>query len=61
MHPCHPPVTTHDPQSGSRYTAMAFNSVGKFTKEDTFGHFETQNESIHNAPKHRAVVGGGGR
>ncbi|GAB4108045.1 MAG: hypothetical protein Kow00105_13730 [Phycisphaeraceae bacterium] len=28
---------------------------------DTFGHFEFQDESINNAPKHRAVVGGGGR
>ncbi len=40
---------------------MAFNSVGKFTEDDTFGHFEFQDESIHEAPKHRAVIGGGGR
>jgi len=26
-----------------------------------FGHYEFQNESINNAPKHRAVIGGGGR
>jgi len=60
MNPCPPPVISHDPQSGARYTAMAFNSVGKFTNEDTFGHFEFQNESINDAPKHRAVIGGGG-
>jgi hypothetical protein len=46
-------------QGGSLF--MAYNSVGKFTEDDTFGHFEFQDESINDAPKHRAVVGGGGR
>lgn len=44
---------------GSLY--MAYNSVGKFEERDTFGHFEYQDESIGNAPKQRAVIGGGGR
>jgi len=44
---------------GSLY--MAFNTVGKFTDKDTFGHFEYQDESINDAPKHRALIGGGGR
>jgi len=46
-------------QGGSLY--MAYYSVGKFQDRDTFGHYEFQNESINNAPKHRAVIGGGGR
>ncbi len=46
-------------QGGSLF--MAYYSVGKYQDKDTFGHFEFQDESINNAPKHRAVVGGGGR
>ena len=46
-------------KGGSLY--MAFNSVSVFKSKDTFGHYEFQDESIHDAPKHRAVIGGGGR
>ncbi len=44
---------------GSLY--MAYHTVGRYSDQDSFGHFEFQNESINNAPKHRAVIGGGGR
>jgi hypothetical protein len=46
------------PWGGKLY--MAFNSVSKFDR-DAFGHYEFQDESIDDAPKHRAVIGGGGR
>ena len=45
--------------SGSLY--MVFDSVSIHSSKDTFGHYEFQDESIHDAPKHRAVIGGGGR
>jgi hypothetical protein len=47
------------PWGGKLY--MAYHTVGKFSNDEAFGHFEYQDESINNAPKHRAVVGGGGR